>query len=67
MAGSFGYDVDTYELSMEIGWQRLFPRLGNLEAETLICTGFSCRHQIKDGVGMGALHPATLIAQRIGL
>ena len=68
MAGSFGYDEDTYELSMEIGWQRLFPRLGNLEAETLICApGFSCRHQIKDGVGMGALHPATLIAQRIGL
>lgn len=67
MAGSFGYDEDTYELSMEIGWQRLFPQLGNLAAETQICApGFSCRHQIKDGVGMGALHPATLIAKRIG-
>ena len=67
MAGSFGYDQETYELSMEIGWQRLFPQLGNLQPETQICaSGFSCRHQIKDGIGMGALHPATLIAQRIG-
>ena len=66
MAGSFGYDQETYELSMEIGWQRLFPQLGNLQPETQICaSGFSCRHQIKDGIGMGALHPATLIAQRI--
>jgi FAD/FMN-containing dehydrogenase/Fe-S oxidoreductase len=68
MAGSFGYDEDTYELSMQIGWQRLFPKLGNLESETFVCApGFSCRHQIHDGVGMRALHPATLIAQRIGL
>ena len=42
MAGSFGYDQETYELSMEIGWQRLFPQLGNL-LETQICaSGFSC-------------------------
>lgn len=63
MAGSFGYEADKYELSMEIGWQRLFPELGNLEDGCNICApGFSCRHQIYDGTGMSSQHPAVLIA-----
>jgi Fe-S oxidoreductase len=66
MAGSFGYEADKYELSMEIGWQRLFPQLGNLEEGRNICApGFSCRHQIYDGTGMHAQHPAVLIARNL--
>ena len=66
MAGSFGYEEEHYQVSMEIGWQRLFPQLGNLEENSNICApGFSCRHQIKDGTGMQAQHPAILIARNI--
>jgi Fe-S oxidoreductase len=68
MAGSFGYEAEHYQLSMDIGWQRLFPQLGNLEENCNICApGFSCRHQIKDGTGMNALHPAQLIASNLNL
>jgi Fe-S oxidoreductase len=66
MAGSFGYEADHYEVSMEIGGQRLFPALRDLPEDALVCTpGFSCRHQIKDGTNHQALHPAQLLAQGI--
>ena len=66
MAGSFGYESGHYEVSMEIGNQRLFPTLGNLPEDALICApGFSCRHQIKDGTKREALHPAQLLATSV--
>ncbi|NGP89573.1 FAD-binding and (Fe-S)-binding domain-containing protein [Fodinibius halophilus] len=62
MAGSFGYEKNHYNVSMDIGRQRLFPALRNLPEDALICApGFSCRHQIKDGTGKQALHPAQLL------
>ncbi|MDZ7772413.1 MAG: FAD-linked oxidase C-terminal domain-containing protein [Balneolaceae bacterium] len=66
MAGSFGYEADKYELSMQIGGQRLFPAIRQSSVqereETIICApGFSCRHQIRDGTGERALHPAELL------
>ncbi len=63
MAGSFGYESDHYELSMRIGELRLFPALRKLPNDALLCAqGFSCRHQIADGTGRQAYHPAELIA-----
>ncbi|WP_246043175.1 FAD-binding and (Fe-S)-binding domain-containing protein [Fodinibius saliphilus] len=62
MAGSFGYEKGHYEVSMEIGNQRLFSSLGELPDEALICApGFSCRHQIADGTGRNALHPVQFL------
>ena len=67
MAGSFGYKEDLYDLSMQIGSQRLFPLVEDLPEDALICAhGFSCHHQIKDGTGRNALHPAVLIDRAIG-
>lgn len=66
MAGSFGYESDKFILSMQIGKQRLFPSIKKEPNESNICApGFSCRHQIMDGTGRQALHPAQLIAQTI--
>lgn len=63
MAGSFGYEKNHYEVSMDIGELRLFPALRSLPDDATICApGFSCRHQIKDGTGRQALHPAQLLA-----
>ncbi|MEX2463504.1 MAG: FAD-linked oxidase C-terminal domain-containing protein, partial [Balneolaceae bacterium] len=50
MAGSFGYQKDKYDLSMDIGNEVLFPALKEIADEPWICApGFSCRHQINDG------------------
>lgn len=66
MAGSFGYEKDHYQVSMDIGELVLFPSLRSKEKSELICApGFSCRHQIKDGTDQKALHPAELIAKAL--
>lgn len=66
MAGSFGFDARTYDLSMQIGELRLFPEIRALEQNALVCAhGFSCRHQILDGTGHQAYHPAELLARAV--
>ncbi|MGB0768401.1 MAG: (Fe-S)-binding protein, partial [Phycisphaeraceae bacterium] len=61
MAGSFGYEH--HALSMRIGEQRLFPAVREAEQRgAVVCaTGFSCRHQIRDGCGVEAKHWVELI------
>jgi FAD/FMN-containing dehydrogenase/Fe-S oxidoreductase len=62
MAGSFGYEKEHYDLSMQIGELVLFPAVRSADPETLIAApGTSCRHQIKDGAGRMALHPAEIL------
>jgi len=62
MAGSFGFEAEHYELSMEIGESRLFPALRGAAPGTLVAaTGVSCRQQIGHGVGQRAWHPAELV------
>jgi len=62
MAGSFGYGH--YDVSMQIGEQRLFPAVRAHDGETVAC-GFSCRHQIRDGTGKRAKHLAELMAEAL--
>ena len=62
MAGSFGFEAEHYDLSMQIGELRLFPALRAAPAGTLIsATGVSCRQQIGHGVGRQARHPVELV------
>src|SRR5207253_1277918 len=50
MAGSFGYEKEHYELSMQIGELVLFPTIRKQAEDIIIAaSGTSCRHQIKDG------------------
>lgn len=66
MSGSFGYDADKYDLSMQIGELVLFPAVRNAEQTTLIATtGTSCRHQIKDGTDRKALHPIEILFEAL--
>lgn len=68
MAGSFGYEKEHFDVSMEIGELTVFPSIRAKKEDSMICApGFSCRHQIKDGVGEEALHPAVLIAKALSL
>ena len=62
MAGSFGFEKEHYELSMQIGEDSVFPKVRKLTTETiLVASGTSCRHQIFDGTQRKTLHPATVL------
>ncbi len=62
MAGSFGYEKEHFDLSMQIGELVLFPTVRKQPREVIIAAaGTSCRHQIKDGTGRKALHPVEII------
>ena len=62
MAGSFGYEKEHYEVSMQVGEQTLFPAVRRAPETTVIsANGTSCRHQIWDGTQKEALHPVTIL------
>jgi len=62
MAGSFGYEKEHYDLSMKIGELVLFPAVRNRSEDTMIAAaGTSCRHQVKDGTKLKALHPVEIL------
>lgn len=62
MAGSFGFEKEHYNLSMEIGEMVLFPAVRKTDENTLIvASGTSCRHQIKDGTGRRSYHPVEVL------
>jgi Fe-S oxidoreductase len=62
MAGSFGYESEHYQISMNIGELVLFPVARMLDPAALIAAaGTSCRHQIHDGTNRLALHPARIL------
>jgi len=66
MAGSFGYEEEHYEVSMQVGEQTLFPAVRKASTETIIAaSGTSCRHQIKDGTSREALHPISILRRAL--
>jgi len=66
MAGSFGYEAEHYGLSMQIGELVLFPAVRQQpEAVIIAAPGTSCRHQIHDGTGRRALHPAEILFEAL--
>ena len=66
MAGSFGYEKEHYEVSMQVGEDTLFPKIRNCNSETEIAaTGTSCRHQIFDGTKRLAKHPITILKEAL--
>ena len=57
MAGSFGYEKEHYQISMDIGRQRLFPAVEAKEDDWEVAVmGVSCRQQIEHGTGRAARH-----------
>ncbi len=63
MAGSFGYDAEHYELSMQMAEATLLPAIRQAPQATLVADGTSCRQQIRDGTGREAMHVARLLEQ----
>jgi len=68
MAGAFGYEEEHYDISMKMGERRLFPEIRAAADDAIIvASGTSCRHQIEDGTGKKALHPAQVLRQAIDI
>ena len=66
MAGSFGYEKEHYDLSMQIGELVLFPEVRKSADSVIIAApGTSCRHHIKDGTGRSALHPVEVMYEAL--
>ena len=66
MAGVFGYAAETYEVSMQMGEQALFPAVREASPDTVIVAdGSSCRHQIQHGTGRRAVHVSRVLRQAL--
>jgi FAD/FMN-containing dehydrogenase/Fe-S oxidoreductase len=66
MAGSFGYEVEHYNVSRLIGEQRLFPAIRQAGPDdVIVASGFSCRLQIRHFTGREAIHPAKLLRSHL--
>jgi Fe-S oxidoreductase len=66
MAGSFGFEKEHYDLSMQIGELVLFPTVRATPDDIIIAApGTSCRHQVKDGTGAKALHPVEVLYEAL--
>jgi Fe-S oxidoreductase len=66
MAGSFGYEQEHYDLSVQLAEMSLAPAVRVASPETIICAaGTSCRQQIEHTTGRRALHPVEVLAQAL--
>jgi FAD/FMN-containing dehydrogenase/Fe-S oxidoreductase len=65
MAGSFGYEKEHYDLSVQVAELSLLPALRAEPQATIVAPGTSCRHQIKDLAGRRALHPLEVLAEQV--
>jgi FAD/FMN-containing dehydrogenase/Fe-S oxidoreductase len=65
MAGAFGYQAETAEVSRKMGELSLLPAARNAGEAVLVADGTSCRHQIEQGAGKQAVHVASLLAAHL--
>jgi Fe-S oxidoreductase len=62
MAGAFGYQAETIDVSLAMAELDLLPAIRNAGSGTLLAAdGTSCRHQIRDGTAREAVHVARLL------
>jgi Fe-S oxidoreductase len=56
MAGSFGYEKEHQEISEKMARRVLIPAIEREDANLVVASGFSCRHQIGHFTGRKAVH-----------
>ena len=66
MAGSFGYEKEHYDLSIELAEMSLAPAVRKDDPDAIICaTGTSCRDQIEHTTDRISLHPIEVLANAL--
>ncbi len=63
MAGSFGYEKEHYDLSMQIGELKLFLAVRSAPDAMIVANGMSCRSQIDHGTERPAQHLVEFLAE----
>jgi Fe-S oxidoreductase len=66
LAGSFGYEIEHYDVSRKIGEERLFPKIAGTSMDTVVSVaGVSCHQQIEHFAHRRTPHIAEGLASRI--
>jgi FAD/FMN-containing dehydrogenase/Fe-S oxidoreductase len=65
MAGSFGFEREHFDISVQIANLDLLPALENATEAIVAAPGTSCRHQIKDLAHRRALHPLEVLEEQL--
>jgi glycerol-3-phosphate dehydrogenase subunit C len=65
MAGSFGLEAEHADISMKMAELDLLPALRAAPDAIILANGFSCRHQIREGVDRQPVHVALLLRDAI--
>lgn len=66
MAGSYGYETchqTTSKNLFELSWK---SAIQTTQPENILCTGFSCRHQVKRMLGFAPKHPIAMLLTQSG-
>jgi FAD/FMN-containing dehydrogenase/Fe-S oxidoreductase len=67
MAGSFGYEKEHYDLSVQLAEMSLAPAVRAADPSTIICAaGTSCRDQILHTTDRTTRHPIEIFAEALG-
>jgi Fe-S oxidoreductase len=61
MAGSFGLEAEHADISMQMAELDLLPALRAEPDAAILANGFSCRHQIREGIDRKPVHIALLL------
>jgi Fe-S oxidoreductase len=68
MAGSFGYQSETIDVSLAMAELSLLPAVRKAPADAIIVAdGTSCRSQIEDGTRREAVHVAAVLAKSMAV
>ncbi len=65
MAGTFGFDAEHYDLSMQIGEMKLFPQARAAGDAILVSSGASCRMHMRQALTRDVAHPLELIRVKL--
>ena len=65
MAGSFGFEKEHYDISMQIGGLALFPSIESKPDWEVAVMGVSCRQQVEHGTGRKARHLVEILRDAV--
>ncbi len=65
MAGSFGHEVEHYDIARAIGEQRLFPAIRERGGAAVAVAGFSCKTQIEHHTDVRPRHVVEYLAEAL--
>lgn len=65
IAGTYGYKVEKYQISMDVG-ASLFEFVKESNSPIVICDSETCRWQITHATGKPAIHPVEILAAAYG-